>query len=688
MIICLKQLKKENLLMTYDEFKTKYNICSLNLEQENAVKAVNGYNLILAVPGSGKTTVLVTRLGYMILACGIEPDKILTMTYTKAATVDMKKRFLSFFGEDNSEKLEFRTINGVCSKIIKYYEYVKGTRAFNLVEDEKYINSIVYELYMKRFRNYPTNSEIKEIRKLITYVKNQDLSKEEIKSLKCDVDNFYELYFDYQEILLQNKIMDYDDQLVYAYRILKNYPEVLRFFKRKFEYICVDEAQDTSKVQYKIIELLASGTKNLFMVGDEDQSIYGYRAAYPKALLEFKINHPDANILLMEQNYRTTKEIIDKANRFIKLNKDRYDKKILSTRGIGNEVNEISLGSRANQYSYILKIVQDNKGEVAFLYRDNDSAIPLIDLFERNNISYKCRQLEDNFFSSRVVQDILNIIRFAYNPTDTKLFMEIYYKFGAGITKETAEYACKNNEKGINLFKAVLSFKNIEVYSKRKCNDLIDYFEFIKAERADKAIYRIVNQMGYGKYLKQKHIDDNKAFILRMLGVHEPTPLRLIERVEELKEICKFQKPEGNIILSTIHSSKGLEYDQVYILDVVDGVFPRDAVEDIEEERRIFYVGMTRAKNTLSIFTYKDGHSSFSSNLFPTEIFSFPKCKIKLSEKKGLSSFRVDQRVRHLKFGFGIVKFVDEEVIEVRFGKKLKKFSTPVVIEKKILKEG
>lgn len=673
--------------MTYDEFKTKYNIHSLNTEQEKAVKSIDGYNLILAVPGSGKTTVLVTRLGYMVLACGINPKNILTMTYTKAATVDMKKRFADYFGTDNAYKIEFRTINGVCSKIIKHYEYTKRSKAFSLMEDEKYINTIIRDIYLARFRDYPTNSEIKEVRTLITYVKNQDLTRDEIKELETDIPNFYALYCDYQDVLLKNKIMDYDDQMVYAYRILKSYPDILNFFREQFKYICVDEAQDTSKIQHSIIELLANGYNNLFMVGDEDQSIYGYRAAYPKALLDFKVTHPNANILLMEHNYRTTKAIIDKANSFIKLNRDRYEKEIRSTRGDGNEIKEISLKSRVAQYSYILKIVQDNDEEIAFLYRDNDSCIPLIDLFERNNISYRCRQLDDTFFSNRVVQDILNMIRFAYNPTDIELFMGIYYKFGAGITKEMAEFVRKSDRKTDNLFELLLANTSASAYTKRRCKELIECFDELKNEKADRAVYKITNYMGYGEYLKKNHMDDNKAFILRILGMYEASPMRLIERLEELKEIIKTHQNEGNIVLSTIHSSKGLEYKQVYIIDAIDGVFPRDVEENLEEERRIFYVGMTRAKDKLSVFTYKDSPSAFSRFLFPAKGFPFALNKVNIHGKRVDTGFYVGERVVHKKFGKGRVNLVNGDTIEVIFGKERKSFSAKVVSENKLLTE-
>ena len=252
--------------MTRSEFDRKYT-SQLNPQQLAAVHAVGGAVLLLAVPGSGKTTVLVTRLGYMLCCCGISPDAILTMTYTKAATREMQKRFVRLFGQDCPQIPEIRTINGVSSKIIDFYTRTHGSgSAFTVAENEGELAKIVSDLYRELSGEFATQSVIKELRKGIAYVKNMMLGKENIVELDTGFDQFPELYAQYNLALRQRRWMDYDDQMIYAKTILENYPDILAHFQDAFPYICVDEAQDTSKIQHAIIQLLARKTGNLFMV--------------------------------------------------------------------------------------------------------------------------------------------------------------------------------------------------------------------------------------------------------------------------------------------------------------------------------------------------------------------------------------------------------------------------------------
>lgn len=256
--------------MDRTEFDRKYTR-RLNPQQQEAVHAVEGAVLLLAVPGSGKTTVLVTRLGYMLCCCGIPADKILTMTYTKAATREMKQRFSALFGQDCPEIPEFRTINGVSSKIIAYYARTHGSGpAFTLMEDEGRLSKLVADLYRELNGEFASQNVTRELRKWITFVKNQILEEQEIAELDTGFDRFPELYKQYNLLLRQQRWMDYDDQMVYAKTILEQYSDILAYFQETFPYICVDESQDTSKIQHAIIHLLAQKTGNLFMVGDED----------------------------------------------------------------------------------------------------------------------------------------------------------------------------------------------------------------------------------------------------------------------------------------------------------------------------------------------------------------------------------------------------------------------------------
>jgi DNA helicase-2/ATP-dependent DNA helicase PcrA len=698
--------------MTFNEFKSQFNI-NLNPQQEAAVQAIDGPVLLLAVPGSGKTTVLVTRLGYMLYARDIRPERILTMTYTVAATRDMRERFTSMFGNELADKLEFRTINGLSSTIIRHYERTLRRKAFDLLDDTGKQAAIIGEIYRQKAEDFATESAIKTIQTAITYTKNMMLSDNEIEALEPEGIKFAPMYHEYCRVLKNRNLMDFDDQMVYAHQILRRYPDILCHFQKKFSYFSVDEAQDTSRIQHEIIRLLALESGNLFMVGDEDQSIYGFRAAYPEALMEFEQVYPGAKILLMEENYRSTQQIVSTADKFIRQNINRHPKRMTAVCGNGKDVSEISVNDRRGQYRYLLAVAKDCKTETAVLYRDNDSALPVIDLLDRAGISYRCRQVDSTFFSHWVIRDITDIIRFASNPFDSEVFLRIYYKLGAGISKTVAEASVKKSaKKKCPILECLIEHSGISSWTKKQSKALQTHFTNLISEPADRAVYRIVNFMGYGDYLKDRGSDQNKAQILEALGASEPTPDRLLERLDELCEVVKAgsTNSECNFILSTIHSSKGLEYDRVILMDVVDGILPKMAapakdgtaepeeVAAYEEERRLFYVGMTRAKKELSIFRFRKAElcSAFAKAVFPDKA---PTPKRSGTHKSAINTVRITpvsegikwiakdyipgSRVSHKSFGPGRLTVKDDDIITVRFDDGTqKRFSLSAALQK------
>ena len=268
-------------------FETAH-LAALNDQQRAAVEAVNGPVLLLAVPGSGKTTVLITRLGYMTEVCGIAPEAILTMTYTVAATQEMRARFAARFGGELAARLEFRTINGVAARIIALYSRMYGRIPPELIRNESETTPLLMRLWQDTNHEYPAESTVKDLRTAITYIKNMCLTDAELDELETDIENLPDLYRGYQKALKAAHKMDYDDQLCFALQILRGAPAVAAAFRKRYKYFCVDESQDTSKVQHEIIRVLAQESGNIFMVGDEDQSIYGFRAAYPQALMDFE----------------------------------------------------------------------------------------------------------------------------------------------------------------------------------------------------------------------------------------------------------------------------------------------------------------------------------------------------------------------------------------------------------------
>ena len=634
--------------MEWKEFETTFSV-KLNQQQKEAVQSTKGPVLLLAVPGSGKTTVLVTRLGYMIYCKNIPPERILTVTYTVAATKDMSERFAVRFGEDMAKRLEFRTINGICAMIIQYYGRRIGKTPFELVKDEKATTGMLIRICQDHGMGYPTESDLKNVRTLITYIKNMMLNEEELQKLEEESDiRIAGIYREYCRQMREQKLMDYDDQMLYAYNILRKDPGVLAYFQNRYPYICVDEAQDTSKIQHAIIALLAAGTGNLFMVGDEDQSIYGFRAAYPEALLSFEKKHSGAKVLLMEENFRSNAKIVEAADKFIQKNTLRHEKHMRAAREAGADIREISLKSRKAQYVYLMKAAQEcttgmagmsgseeHRGradasvtETAVLYRDNECAIPLIDLLERKNIPYRMRNADLSFFTHRTVLDVQNIIRFAMDPKDTELFMQIYYRLKLFFNKKDAlRYAQISQEKDMEVLDAALKYGNLEKYQEDNIRNLKRQMVRILNMPGDEAVNQILTYMGYQDYLKKMGMNANKLETVKLIGSRVESPEKLLERLEELRTIIqeKVSDKDCTFILSTMHASKGLEYDTVYLLDVMDGILPekvlanprtasKEELETYEEERRLFYVGVTRAKNQLNVFT-TNKPSKFCSEL-------------------------------------------------------------------------
>lgn len=705
--------------MTFEEFINTFQI-KLNKQQLEAVQAVDCPTLLLAVPGSGKTTVLVTRLGYMIYCLGIDPEHILTVTYTVAATNDMRNRFASIFGAELAGRLEFRTINGICAKIIGYYGRCVGKKAFDLVTDEGYKTKLLSAIYVKLLNQYPTENDLKNISTQITYIKNMMLSKEEIEKLgeKEDIP-LLDIYQEYCGEMRHQSLMDYDDQMVYALTMLKTAPTVLTYFQEIYQYICVDEAQDTSRVQHEIIAILAGKYENLFMVGDEDQSIYGFRAAYPEALLSFEKNHENARVLLMEENFRSNAKIVEAADGFIQKNELRHKKRMSAARKPGADIQNIQLKGRRAQYTYLIKVAENCDTETAVLYRDNESILPVVDLLERKGIPYRIKNADLTFFSHRVVIDMENIIKFAADQTNTELFMQIYYKIGTYMSKLVALEACRiSQEKNISVLEAALRFGKMPAGTQKSVKSMQTHMEGLLKESADKAIYRITHFMGYNDYLERSHIKTSKIQIIQALAGNEISALRLVERFQELKQIIneKVYEPHCKFILSTIHSSKGLEYDRVYIMDAKDGIFPENIITNhkrasqeelkmYEEERRLYYVGVTRAKNNLCIFTFK-GESTFSSELLGLNVSTKtmntqkkPAKKKVLSQTNALQSkpkkrivteseyldklgeIRNTGQVEHKMYGKGRIKSISGDTIEIEFESKTTKCKLKVMME-------
>lgn len=614
-------------MLQFEDYLKKYNI-SLSSQQAAVVKETEGPVVVSACPGSGKTHTLVARLGYMIYGKGIHPRNILVMTYTVAATQDMKKRFESVFGEEDSAELEFRTINGVSARIINAYER-KGHTAFQLVNDEKFLNSLIADILKECMTDFPTESDIKEARTQITFCKNMMLKREEREAIENDAFKVNEVYQKYVEYMRNNKLMDYDDQMVYAFQILKKEPDVLNLLQDQYQYICVDEAQDTSKIQHEIIRLLASRNENLFMVGDEDQSIYLFRAAYPEALVGFEAQHPGAKVFYLEENYRSTGTIVKAAAKFIEKNPDRFQKTMMTKREDGQEMEEKRFSKREYQYAFLFDEAKKQPSNAAILFRDNDNILPLLDRLIHEGVPYKGKQISTLFFSNKYVLDILDILQFSKNPKDTLLFQKLYLKLNLFIKKEIILKAiARTLTSGITCLDAVYELVKDNPTKASWIMDRMRILENIsRVKEIPRALFFINSGLGYPQNASTGFY--SKFFILNQLAKNAvrygfSDPSCFSDYLDDLRE--KILNPKNlnheGIILSTIHSSKGLEYDTVYLIDCIKGQFPvttapKDKNEELlfHEERRLFYVAVTRAKNRLILFCYNDYETSFVEEL-------------------------------------------------------------------------
>lgn len=683
--------------MTYSEFKNQYPVC-LNPQQEAAVQLVNGPILLLAVPGSGKTTVLVTRLGYMIYCKGIPPENILTVTYTIAATKDMRSRFVHFFGEGHADKLTFRTINGLCAVVIHYYAQWKGTEPFALINDEARLNTVIRELLSKGSGGYPSDQQVKEARTHITFCKNMMLTDTEVESHRVDGMDFPAVYKGYQAYLLKNRLMDYDDQMVFTCRIFRQFPEVLTHFQSRWPYLCVDEAQDTSKIQHTILRLLASRSRNIFMVGDEDQSIYGFRAAWPQALLEFEQVWPGARVLTMETNYRSTQTIVEAADSFIQRNESRRPKHMRTDNPEGVPIKRTTLTDYNRQYRYLLKIARNCPEQTAVLYRNNDSALPLIDLLDREGISYTCRQRESFFFTSPIVRDITDMLEFAFDDRNWETFLRFYYKLGLKIKKPILAGMLRGMGGSETVFERLLDSEGLEPWQYGKIRALRTHYAKFPQLTSFAAIQRLVKYMGYGDYLREQKVDTSRLDILLSLASYTPTITAFLPHLHELRQtVERTPVPSCPFVLSTIHASKGLEYDRVILIDAVDGLFPTDPLpqdEDgkaaLEEDRRLFYVGATRARHQLELLCYESkfgepaavGHTFIDQLLGedPTKIDPAPAPKQTRTRRpaygSGPSSAQVSAWIKdyipgttvvHTKFGRGEIVSLSGDIAVIQF---------------------
>ena len=605
-------------LMDLTDFKERYHI-KVNEQQEKAMCRVDGPTLLLAVPGSGKTTVIVSRTGYMLYCAGIPASSILNLTFSVAAAREMETRFRSVFGHTYAPT--FSTIHSFCLKVIRYCKSIWG---IHVPELEPVNERIIRRVLNKLTSIYPSTNSVREIQSALTLVKNRMMSDDEAFSATTDLGclstlglRFMDVYKAYEADKAENGLMDFDDQLAYAYELLTQYPDALNYFQEQYTHISVDEAQDTSKIQHEIIRTLASKSRNLFMVGDDDQSIYRFRGAVPAYLLDFEHVYKDAVVLNMDINYRSDKKIISQADQFIQDNKERFPKHITSNSDDDGVIDVVRVFDMIDQYDKLYQILKDDMSSgktTAVLYRNNDSVLPLLDVILRAGkiLPVRCHAEPEVFLSSPLADNLFSILRFAADK-NTDDFLKIYYRLGLFLNKATALKIVRNVlTNHVEIMSAIKD--ELPPHSQPRLAQLTQAMLRIRFAPPETAIDIILESLSYAEQVKnESEFSQQKLDILRMLAKPCATTHDFLNKVDTWKAFDHntFYNKDSNITLSTMHSAKGLEFDHVIIMDATDLVLPckmsyqNGLGAEYEEEARLFYVGVTRAKHQLTFLTYE-----------------------------------------------------------------------------------
>ncbi len=598
--------------MQLEQFLQQHHV-SLNEQQKEAVLNQKGKILLLAVPGSGKTTVMVTRMAYWIAQNQMRPEQILTLTYSVASARDMKRKYESLFGIN--EKLEFRTIHSFCVKVLQEYERQMGKKVFSMIEQT---GPVLAKIYAQLTHTFPNELLVKELQNKISYVHNGMLTREESQQLFAEYLCGEKIVQCYQQYKREHKVMDFDDQLLYAKNILEKYPSILQKMQQQYPYLYVDEAQDISKIQHVLIQQLVRNY--LFMVGDEDQSIYGFRSADPTTLFHFQQIYPGAQILYMEKNYRSTPQILQVAHQFMQQNKNRHDKKIYSTRQTGEKVKILVLKNYETQYEYLYQHLKQEKKRTAILYRNNESAIPLIDLFSQKGLPFQMKACERNWGEHPMIQTVQNFIRYAWQENDPALFEKIYPKMGCGITKEMVKKVASMSNPGEPILDTILQQKEMLFWQIKRIQQIKKCIKQWKRQETETILQNILHELikpqTRAKKKKEKQEDSTKINTLKILARQNPNPPDFLKALASIKQQMKQGvQSDSSLYLMTMHASKGLEFEQVILIDVLPGILPSMTKAEIrgaeellqyEEEVRLFYVAMTRARDKLILLQYQN----------------------------------------------------------------------------------
>ena len=607
---------------------------SLNPSQVQAVVHKDGPCMVLAGPGSGKTLTITKRIEYLIGKHHVSPEEILVITFTKAASVEMKERFVRLCGQ-KAGPVTFGTFHGIYYGILKW---AYRMNASNILSEEQKYQLLKQVIGRMEIDIDDEKDFLQGIAGEIGNIKNNQIPLAEYESLNCSEEVFREIFEQYEKERKRLKKIDFDDMLVLVYELFKKRPDILSMWQRKFRYILIDEFQDINQVQYDVIRMLAAPENNLFIVGDDDQSIYRFRGARPDIMLGFKKDYPDTKEILLDVNYRSTKAIVNGAARVIRHNVNRYPKQIITTNEQGETVHIQEVRHPIEESKYVVSQIQEAKkrgipsSEIAVLFRTNVEARALAETFMEYNMPFRMKECMPNMYEHFIAQDLITYLKMALGDRSRKSFLAIMNRPNRYIGRDSVEGTTIS-------FESLRKFYCDKDWMLDRIDQLEVDFRILKNMAPYGAIQYIRKHIGYDEFLKEYaafrkiNMEDLKE-VLREIE-ERAKAFRTIEEwfthIEEYSEELKRQSqqketdPEA-ITFMTMHGSKGLEFDLVFIIGANETITPykkAETKEEVEEERRMFYVAMTRARKKLIISCTKERNGkSMAQSRFVGELLT------------------------------------------------------------------
>lgn len=677
------------------------NIDNLNDKQKEAVLYINGPMLVLAGAGSGKTKVLTNRIANLI-DNGISPANILAITFTNKAAKEMKDRVFNLIGND-AYMIQISTFHSLGLKILKEnYEKLGYDKNFVVIDSDDALT--VIKKIMKDMNLSPQYYNAKNIRNKISSAKNELMDLQSFANLEYDK-NIVKVYEKYLEKLKLNNSVDFDDLLILPIRLFREYPSVLESYQERYKYILIDEYQDTNECQYIFSKMLAKKYKNIFVVGDNDQAIYAFRGANYKNILNFEKDYPDCKTILLEENYRSTKTILNAANSVIKNNKLRKDKNLWSNNEEGELIKYIRTDGEKEEADYVAKEIKKlisegvNPVDISVLYRTNAQSRVMEEACLKNNIPYKIIG-SFYFYNRKEIKDLICYLRLINNYKDDVSLLRVINvpkrKIGEKTIDNISNVALVNNS---CLFDAInsgkeLEFKNLILDLKEKCENLslTEMVELVLDKSGMKQ--ELENEKSLDSEIRLENLEEFKSITKNYEEEYGVISLDdFLNEISLVSDMSEHQDGNNKVSLMTVHSVKGLEFDDVFVIGMEEGIFPHyNAINEgtnsaIEEERRLCYVAITRAKKKLWLLNAKKRMLFGNTQVNPPSRFMDEiDSKYVDSEKRTTSlvgsvkkivkenmfnnddtDFNVGDMIHHTDYGNGIVTAVDKSIITVAF---------------------